>query len=497
MEIKMKLCELLKNTTVFSELLPREGEVEIKSVCYDSRQAKADSLFVALVGSLSDGHNYAISAYERGCRAFICQREVNLPSDAVIILTPDTRAALADISQIFFGEPSKRLRVIGITGTKGKTTVAQLTYQILNSLDMKAGYIGTNGIFYDGKSFETKNTTPESYDLAYHMSEMLKCGVRYLALEVSSQALYLNRVHGMKFEVALFTNLSPDHIGEREHPSFEHYRDSKAKLFSDYFSAAAIYNADDTASEYMMKNYSGAKIGYSTVRDADISAEGIELFRDSGQLGVAFNAKIGKKKLACRLPLPGRFNVGNALAAMAACISCGADPSRVADALSNVSIAGRAEVVDALPYATFVIDYAHNGISLRSILEVLREYNPRRLICVFGSVGGRTQMRRSELGKVASSLCDFCILTADNPDTEPVGDINAEIAKEFDSEEKYISIESRREAVLYAVKMAQVGDIVLFAGKGHENYQIVDGKKEYFCEKETIIEGAFGMLLRG
>lgn len=493
----MKLSELLENVNLNSKIPGSLGEIEIDSLCCDSRKAMPGSAFVCIRGALSDGHEYAPSAYEHGCRVFVAERELFLPKDALVIIAENTRAALAEMSQTFFGHPSREIKVIGITGTKGKTTVAHLIYHVLSSNGIKAGYIGTNGVLFDGKFYETVNTTPESYDLAQYMRKMLDADVKYLVLEVSSQAIYLDRILGMQFETCVFTNLSPDHIGGNEHPTFEHYRDCKARLFSDYEPKVAIYNADDEASEYMMQNCSAPKFSYSIRGNGNFYADDLKYYREDGKLGVRFEIRAGTELSAkVDLPLPGDFNASNALAATAVCISAGVPMEKIASALSTVTLKGRFEVVDALPYATFIIDYAHNGMSLRSVLTTLRAYEPKRLICVFGSVGGRTKLRRAELGRVASELCDFCIITSDNPDNESPEQIIDDIAAAFrDDGCPYVKIPSRREAVLYAVRNARKGDIILFAGKGHENYQLICGKREYFCERETIIEGAFGMLL--
>ncbi len=493
----MKLDLLLEKVNILSGMSPRIGEEEINSLCCDSRKAAPGSVFVCIKGAVSDGHDYAASAYGKGCRMFIAERELSLPNDAKVFISDNTRIALAEMSQKFFGDPSKEIKVIGITGTKGKTTTALLIYQILNASSIKCGYIGTNGIMFDGQFFESVNTTPESYDLAYYMRKMIEANVKYLVLEVSSQALYMERVRGVEFENCVFTNLSPDHIGGSEHPDFDHYKASKERLFSEFKPKVAIYNADDEASEYMMKNCTAPKFSFSLKGKGHFNAEDLRIYRERGKLGTRFRIRAGSELSgSVDFPLPGDFNASNALAATAVCIGIGIKFENILLALSEVSMRGRFEVVDALPYATFVIDYAHNGVSLRSVLSVLRKYEPSRLICVFGSVGGRTKLRRAELGKVASEMCDFCIITSDNPDNENPMQIIDEIAEAFSDDGcDYIKIPNRREAVLYAVKNARKNDIILFAGKGHEEYQLICGKREYFCERETIIEGAFGMLL--
>lgn len=493
----MKLSLLLGKVNILSGMDSYMLEEEIESLCCDSRKAAPGSVFVCIKGAVSDGHNYAESAYGKGCRIFVAEHELSLPNDAVVIISDNTRIALAEMSQKFFGDPSKEIKVIGITGTKGKTTTAQLIYQILNASSIKAGYIGTNGVMYDGQFFESVNTTPESYDLAYYMRKMIEAEIKYLILEVSSQALYMERVRGMTFENCVFTNLAPDHIGGSEHPDFEHYKASKERLFSEFSPKLAIYNADDEASEYMMENCSAPKFSFSLLGKGHFNGSDLELYRESGRLGIRFRVSCGSELSGnVDLPLPGDFNASNALAAIAVCLGVGVKFDKILSSLSEVSMRGRFEVVDALPYATFVIDYAHNGVSLRSVLSTLRKYEPARLICVFGSVGGRTKLRRAELGKVASEMCDFCVITSDNPDNEEPMQIIDEIAAAFSEDGcDYVKIPSRREAVLYAVKNARKDDIILFAGKGHEEYQLICGKREYFCERETIIEGAFSMLL--
>lgn len=488
----MKISRLLKNVPVLNEY----KDTEISHICTDSRKLFDGAAFVCIRGAVSDGHDFARTVYDKGIRVFVAESDLGLPSDATVVLTKNTRLALAEMAQSFYGDPSKELKVIGITGTKGKTTTAGLIYHILNANGIKTGYIGTNGVKYGKVSFETANTTPESIDLAEYMRKMVDDGVKYLVLEVSSQAIYFDRICGMTFDTCIFTNLSPDHIGPREHPSFEHYRDSKKRLFTEYAPKVVIYNSDDASSEYMMEGSSTRKFGYSREGRGDFNASNIKYLRSAGMLGTEFDISFGQSAVHVKLPLPGDFNAMNMLAAFGACIGAGVSPTGIAKAAETAVFRGRFEVVDALPYATFVIDYAHNGLSLESALKVLRAYEPHRLICVFGSVGGRTEMRRAELGRAASRYADLSILTSDNPDDEDPMKIIDDIAAAFEAGGgEYIKIPSRREAVLTAVSMAQKGDILLFAGKGHEDYQLVHGKKEYFSERETIVEGAFAMLL--
>jgi UDP-N-acetylmuramoyl-L-alanyl-D-glutamate--2,6-diaminopimelate ligase len=331
------------------------------------------------------------------------------------------------------------------------------------------------------------------------MREMRLAGVRYLAMEVSSQALYMNRVYGIKFDACVYTNLSLDHIGGNEHPTFEHYMECKRTLFSDYGADVIIYNADDSHADKMLSAVpkGSKKLGYALHRESDIKAERIHQFKESDKLGVSFDFVIDKERFETKIAFPGSFSVYNALAAIAVCRECGLDLNKIASVISDVQIKGRFETVQALPYATFIIDYAHNEVSLTSALETLRAYNPKRIVCLFGSVGGRTKGRRAELGSVAARLADFSILTADNPDFESPDSVIRDIETQFAGKDNYIKIPDRKKAIEYAVSIAREGDIFLFAGKGHENYQLIQGEKVPFSEKEILLSACQSLSPRG
>lgn len=465
---------------------------ELSGVCYDSRRATADSLFVCIKGALSDGHFYARSAYEKGCRFFLAQKPLSeLPADAHVILCNDTRRALAEISANLFNHPARELHIIGITGTKGKTTTALLIYHILNACGIPCGYIGTSGVKYGSFCFESANTTPESYILHEYMRNMRRAGVTHLVMEVSSQALYLGRVHGISFHTAVFTNLSEDHIGEHEHPTFEHYKACKQALFTDHNIQYALLNADDPYyEEFAARVPQDVRTEcYAIHADKpDYRAVSMERFKQNDCLGTVFTCQHHGRSLTLSQNFPGTFSVYNALAAFAVCKDAGISDETIAKKLADISIAGRFELVKALPYATFIIDYAHNRASLTSALETLRAYEPKRLICLFGSVGGRTFARRAELGSVAFELADFSILTSDNPDDEDPQRILGEIATQFrGNTDRYVIIPDRAEAIRYAVSIAREGDVFLFAGKGHERYQLVFGEKRPFCERDILL----------
>lgn len=461
---------------------------DVESITNDSRNANESSIFVCIKGFKTDGHLFAKSAYDNGCRVFICEREIDLPSDAFTVTVPNTRRALALLSSALYGDPSRELIVIGITGTKGKTTTALMIKQLLDNVGIPTGYIGSNGVIFGARKIETPNTTPESHILARYLRDMADSGMRAAVMEISSQALKLDRVLGINFDIALFTNFSPDHIGPDEHPDIEDYFLSKKKLFDKYGASTVIANADDEMSEKILADCDAEKIFYSVDTPAFFRAEELSLLSSDKALGTSFICREGNERFACSLSIPGVFNVHNALAAIAVARKLGIEQEKIASALESINIEGRFETLISPSGARFVIDYAHNGLSLKSALCALREYQPRRLICLFGSVGCRTRLRRTQLGEVAAEFADFSILTSDNPDTEnPIQIIN-EIALCFDNEESYIAIPDRKDAICFAFDIARNGDIVLLAGKGHERYQLIGGKKLPFSEKEIIMD---------
>ena len=491
----MQLKELLK-TINYTDIINRSGidvnSTQIEQVSSHSGDTTNNSVFVCIVGSMVDGHKYASDAYERGCRIFVAQREMpEIPSDAMIILVKDSRIALAKLSAAFFGYPASKMTLIGITGTKGKTTTSLLVYNILKSNGIPAGYIGSNGVAYNDIWEETLNTTPESYTLHRHLKTMYDSGINTVVMEVSSQALKMARVHGIKFDIGVFTNLSPDHIGEFEHPDFNDYKECKHSLFTDYGVEYIVYNADDKYSAEMISGSRAQTVGISAKgnKNADYRADGIYYYRTSSRIAVNFQCKEALESYEVDLSFPGSFSVYNALTAIAICKRLGLNTKQIAKSMENVRISGRFEAY-ALPNgATVVIDYAHNGVSLKAALSALREYSPTRLICLFGSVGGRTKMRRAELGLVASRDADLCILTSDNPDYESPEGIIAEIASYFAEDScPYIAITDREAAIKHALSISQHGDIILLAGKGHESYQLINGVRKPFSEVDIIKE---------
>ena len=481
----MQLATLVQN-------IPHTGGDgrDITAVTYDSRVAGAGSLFVCLVGARTDGHRYAAGAYQNGCRAFLAERPLDLPADAAQVLTPDTRAALAVLGADFYGRPADKLTLLGITGTKGKTTVALLTAAILNASGVPCAYIGSNGVQIGAQHYATANTTPESLELQRYFRMMVDAGICCVAMEVSSQALAHHRVDGLTFAAAAFTNFSPDHVGPGEHPDLADYKASKRRLFTEHGAGLMIYNADDPVSDEMRAGFAGRQVSYALEADADYRARDLRPYRSDTALGLDFTCAHGGERTRVRLLSPGAFSAGNALCAMALCAAQGVGAEQCAAVLAKTPVQGRFEVVEAMPGRTFLIDYAHNGLSLTAALKTLRAYQPQRLVCVFGSVGGRTQGRRRELAEAASRWADFSIITSDNPDFEDPDAIVADIAAAMLPGAQYVCITDRAQAVAAAVTASQPGDIVLFAGKGHEDYQIINGQKTPFVEREFILQAA-------
>lgn len=458
-------------------------ERNITHLTCDSRTAGPHSAFVCIEGQNADGHAYAGAAYRNGCRMFVCRHPLDLPSDAFQQVVDDPRIALAELSASFYGNAAQRLHIIGVTGTKGKSTVATMIRSVFLHAGIQTDIIGTIGMTVGGVFSHTVNSTPESIILHESFARMEQAGTTHVVMEVSSQAYKLHRVHGITFDCGVYTNLAPDHIGPGEHESFEDYRNCKSRLFEN--ARFAVLNADDAYSGFMQEHCRGNSVTYGVDGDADYRAENIELITDNGVPGVSFYLD-GQR---FTIQLPGTFNVYNALAAVAVADRFGISRRICAEALAKCTVTGRCQRVDCLPGVSFFIDYSHNGLALQNALGALRAYRPKRLICLFGSVGDRTQMRRRELGEAAGSMCDFCILTSDNPGHEAPEKIIAEIER-YVGDCPHICITDREEAIRWAVRHARQGDLILFAGKGHEDYQLIGSEHVPFSEESIIRDEA-------
>lgn len=476
----------------FKQLLDTAAQYQITE---NTARANAQSVFVCIRGAHVDGHDLAQNAYRNGCRHFVAEVPLRLPADATVITSPSTRTALAQLACKHYGEPSRRLRVIGITGTKGKTTTALLLHHILNGAGIPCGYIGTNGISVkEGQLQVTANTTPDAVTLQGALRDMVDAGCQAAVVEVSSQALKQERVFGTTFDTTIFTNLSPDHIGPTEHPDLADYAACKQKLFTDYPCQTVLCNIDDPfAGALLSATHAPHRLTCGISARADFSLTNVTPYRDGGVLGICFCVESrNAAPQVCRLPLIGQGNAYNALLAIACAAECFGIPlSRSTTLLETVTVPGRSETICLPNGALAIIDYAHNGVSLRQLLTDLRAYTPKRLLLLIGSVGERTKLRRQEIGAVAGALADLCIFTSDNPGREDPAAIVQDIAAGARTcKIPALQIPDREEAIRQAVDRLQPNDFLVLAGKGHERYQLIGTEKCPFCEKEILLSYA-------
>lgn len=478
--------ELLQDITY--ECIRGTIKREISEVVYDSRKVTRDSLFICICGYNTDGHQYAEEVVRKGASVLVVQKNVELPGDVdvTVIKVEDTRYAMAFIAAAYFGHPADRLKVIGITGTKGKTTTTYLIRSILEKAGYKVGLVGTIETIIGEKHIPANNTTPESFLLQSYFKQMEEEGCQVVVMEVASQGLKLHRTQGFTFEIGIFTNLEPDHIGPREHESFEEYQYCKGLLFRQC--RLGIVNMDDVHTGEVLKGHTCRLETYGFDPKADFYAEGLKLVNKPGELGIDFGVR-GKMNFEVEIPTPGRFSVYNALTAIAVCSHFEVETDKIKEALLSAHVKGRIEMVPVSPDFTLLIDYAHNAMSLESLLTTLREYKPNRLICLFGCGGNRSKIRRYEMGEVSGRYADFTIITSDNPRSEEPLDIMADIRTGIEKTDgKYIEICDRKEAISYAIANGQPGDIIVLAGKGHEDYQEIKGVKYPMDERVLIAE---------
>ncbi len=475
---------LLEKTT--HQILSGSPDVEVTKVIYDSRKVEKDCLFLCIKGAVFDGHEYIPQAIEQGAKVIVTEIDVEPVEGVTFVKVENSRLALAEISAAYFGYPAEKLKVIGITGTKGKTTTTYMVKSILEKAGYKVGLIGTIEILYGDVQIPAKNTTPESYEVQEYFAEMLKMGCDCVVMEVSSQGLMLHRTAGFMFEIGIFTNLSEDHIGPAEHSSFEEYLYCKSLLFKQC--RLGIINRDDAYFEEILKGHTCEVETIGFAKEADLRAEDLELITGPGYLGVQYQVK-GAMDFSVEVDIPGRFSVYNSLTAIAICRHFKVPVEVIQEAIKGAKVKGRIEMVKVSDEFTLMIDYAHNAMSLESLLSSLKEYNPKRIVCLFGCGGNRSKVRRYEMGKVAGELADFTIITSDNPRNEEPAEIMADIESSIKKTNgKYIAIEDRKEAIAYAIKNGQPGDIIVLAGKGHEDYQEIKGQKYHMDEREIIAD---------
>lgn len=478
----MKLGELLVKSEY--QVISGSLDIEISDIIYDSRKIAKDCVFVCMVGANFDGHDFIGKAAEQGAAAVVVSRDVEV-TGVTVVKVCDTRKALALMSAEYFGRPADHLKTIGITGTKGKTTTAFMIKSILERAAIKTGIIGTIGIIIGDTITKTSNTTPESYELHKAMKKMVEQGCKCAVMEVSSQALKLYRTYGIAFDYGLFTNLSHDHIGGVEHATMEEYIECKSRLFKQC--KVGIVNADDKITPVMIRDNTCKKIEtFGFGESAELRAKNEHLLSDFGYIGVHFETE-GVLNISPDVDIPGKFNVYNALCAIAVCRHFEVSEKNMYDGLNEVKVKGRVETVKVSGNYTLLIDYAHNAMSMENVLETLREYKPNRLITLFGAGGNRSRDRRYEMGEVSGRMSDLSVITEDNSRNEDVMDIIADIEKGLaKTNGKYVVIPDRTNAIRYCIENAQDGDIIVLAGKGHEDYQEKNGIRTHYDEREVI-----------
>lgn len=474
----MKLRELIKNLSIIE--MSADAEREISGVSYDSRKTEKGDMFVAIRGFEADGHKFIPKAAENGAAVILCEEKPSC--DIPYVLVSDSRYGLAIVSRDFFGDPASEMTMIGITGTSGKTSSSYLIKHMLESkLDAKVGLIGTNGNMIGDEFLHTEHTTPESYELHKLFRHMADSGCTHVVMEVSSHSLTLERVAGIHFDVALYTNLSQDHLDF--HGTMEEYAAAKRKLFS--MCSIGCFNLDDAWADFMRDGASCRTMTFSTEKnEADLVAKDIRLTAD----GVRFASVSGDEISMTKLGIPGMFSVYNALGTMSVGLALGLSLADCSDAMSSAKgVKGRLEIVPTGRDFSVVIDYSHKPDALEKVLKTLKPVTRGRLIALFGCGGDRDKLKRPIMGRIAADNADLVVVTSDNPRTEDPDEIIREIVagmKDKRTPTKVIC--DRREAIAWAIDNAAPGDVLLLAGKGHEDYQVVGHEKHHMDEREIV-----------
>ena len=472
----MRLSEVLKGI----ETIGSVADCEVIDLTSDSRKVRDGVIFVCIKGLKSDGHDYAASAAESGAAAIICERDLGLEKQLIV---PSVRDAFAAMCENFMGHPLEKLQLIGVTGTNGKTSATFITKQVLERSGHKCGLIGTIQNMIGDEALHTEFTTPDTYELHSLFARMAEAGCEYVVMEVSSHALEQGRVAGLHFAVACFTNLSEDHLDF--HGTMEAYFGAKAKLFG--MTDCAIINIDDAWGNKLRIGDDVELVTYGIDNDlADITARNVTFYAD----GVGFTLCAAGRELPVKVPTPGRFSAYNALSAAGCALAVGVAPEAVAEALNrSIGVKGRAEVFPTGRDFTIILDYAHTPDGVENILSSMRAVSKGRLVALLGCGGDRDPYKRPLMGEAASRLADFVIVTSDNPRTEDPESIIKQILPGVEEHDTpYTVIVNRREAMKYAVEHAQPGDVIVMAGKGHEDYQIIGKVKIHFDEREVLRE---------
>ena len=469
----MRLTQLLERLRY--EVSQGSDGINVTELINDSRKVTEGSVFVCISGAVSDGHAFARDVAEKGAAALVVEKDVDVPQNVTVIRVEDTRYALALMSAAYFGYPAEKLKVIGITGTKGKTTTTYMVKSILEGVGHKVGLIGTIEALIGEKSIPANNTTPESYTIHKYFAEMVEAGCDSVVMEVSSQGLMLHRTAGIMFEIGIFTNLGEDHIGPNEHKDFEDYKRCKGILFTQC--RLGIANVDDPWYEDVFKSATCKVETFGFTEKADLRAVDIEHITRPGYLGVRYHVS-GLMDFDVEIDIPGDFSVYNSLTAIAVCRHFDVPVENIQKALKVAKVRGRIEMVKVSDEFTMMIDYAHNAMSLESLLHTLRDYRPERIVTIFGCGGNRSKTRRYEMGEVSGRMSDFTVITSDNPRFEEPQDIIDDIITGIQKTDgEYIAVCDRKEAIRYSIEHGRPGDVIVLAGKGHETYQEIKGVK--------------------
>lgn len=490
------LKDWLKGTEY--KVLNGTDECEVSEVIYDSRKAAPGTVFVCMKGSRIDSHDFIPDVLKKGCKAIVVEKLfVELPltadsfKDVNVIYTENARRTLAFLSAARFDYPADKLKLIGLTGTKGKTTTSYMFKAVFDKCGIKAGVIGTNGVVIGDEHIEINNTTPESYELNSFFARMLDAGCEYVVMECSSQGFKMNRTDALKFDYGVFLNISPDHIGPLEHESFEEYLYCKSRLFTQC--DTAVVNADDEHTDALMElaDFRDKQYRFSIkTNECDAYAYELNFKADKDFAGTEFKMG-GDVNGQFRLGIPGDYNVSNALAVITVAYDLGLPMNKVEEALEHVHVTGRSEVVYKSDKFTVLVDYAHNEVAMVNLVATLRKYNPKRLVVVFGCGGNRSKDRRVGMGQTAAHCADLSIITSDNSRFEKPEDIIADIEEAYlgagGRKEAYVKIPDRRAAIKYALEHAEQGDIIAVIGKGHEDYQEENGVRHHFLDREEIL----------
>ena len=486
----------LKKILLGLKNIKAKGEIdrEVTAITNDSRKVIEGSLFFAIKGFSNDGTQYIPTAIEKGAKVILVDdkfdlRSVEIPADVTLVVVPDARYAMAICSCNFYDNPSRKLKLIGVTGTKGKTTTTYMMKEMLQKQGYKTGLIGTIAIYSGDKKLEDSDrTTPESIKLQKILAQMVDDGCQLVVMEVSSQSLKLHRVAGCEFYAGLFTNFSEDHISPKEHPDMEDYFNSKLELMK--MCKYGFINADDLQVSKVPKLLPDKDIKtYGIDNRCDLLAKDITITNSY----VDFKVKIGERNERIKVGIPGRFSVYNSLAAISVAMKLGCNAENIKESLLDVRVPGRSELVNNSKELTIMIDYAHSPESLENILNAVKSYTRGRVISVFGCGGDRDSAKRPKMGEISGKIADFTIITSDNPRTEDPEKIVSQIEEGIKKTNgKYVCIVDRVEAIKYAIDMASKKDLILLAGKGHEPYQEINGVKHPFDERiivDQIIKG--------